>query len=135
MDDSSAFQSWFNLSSTSNYSKQQSLSSRSSSSSLSEANNITTNNECLSRHGSPPPFTTPGTSPFSGGITAATGLFSTGSILKKESFSGSSVGSNSPNRSSPTFDFSPQSSSSPSVSSLSSSPLGAATQFLKSVVK
>ncbi|CAH8860287.1 unnamed protein product [Trichobilharzia szidati] len=135
MDDSSAFQSWFNLSSSNNYSKQQSLSSRSSSSSLSEANN-NNNSECLSRHGSPPPLTTtPATAPFGGGITAATGLFSTGGILKKESFSSSSVGSNSPNRSSPTFDFSPQSSSSPSVSSLSSSPLGAATQFLKSVVK
>ncbi|CAH8571888.1 unnamed protein product [Heterobilharzia americana] len=121
MDDSSAFQSWFSLGSTlvNTHPKRESLTSHSSSSSLSESNN-----ESMLQQDLPSPSLTP-TSPLAG-ITA--GLFTTTKTvaLKKES-----SGGNVSNRSSPTSDFSPQS----SISSLSSSPLGAATQFLKSVVK
>lgn len=134
MDDSSAFQSWFNLGSSlgNTRRKQESLSSNSSSSSLSSEPSP----ENISQHYDSFPliatslvgvtsgrFTISSSSP---PLTATT----IPTALKRESLVGSS-GDNSPNRSSPSSDFSPQS----SICSLSSSPLGAATQFLKSVVK
>ncbi|CAH8619625.1 unnamed protein product [Schistosoma rodhaini] len=134
MDDSSAFQSWFNLGSSlgNTRRKQESLSSNSSSSSLSSESSP----ENVSQHYDSFPLITTSLAGITSGrftissssppLTATT----TPTALKRESLVGSS-GGNSPNRSSSTSDFSPQS----SVCSLSSSPLGAATQFLKSVVK
>ncbi|CAH8594841.1 unnamed protein product [Schistosoma margrebowiei] len=134
MDDSSAFQSWFNLGSSlgNTRRKQESLSSNSSSSSLSSE----LSPENISQHyDSFPSITTSLVGVTSGRFTVSSSsppLTATKipTALKRESLVGSS-GDNSPNRSSSSSDFSPQS----SICSLSSSPLGAATQFLKSVVK
>ncbi|KAK4468272.1 hypothetical protein MN116_008425 [Schistosoma mekongi] len=130
MDDSSAFQSWFNLSSSlgTTRRKRESLSSNSSSSSLS----CDRNPENMSQHSSSPLTT------ISPVVDVTSSHFTISSLpktsvttgLKSETIIRSS-GFSSPNRSSPTSDFSPQSSG----CSLSSSPLGAATEFLKSVVK
>ncbi|VDP32131.1 unnamed protein product [Schistosoma margrebowiei] len=133
MDDSSAFQSWFNLGSSlgNTRRKQESLSSNSSSSSLSSE----LSPENISQHyDSFPSITTSLVGVTSGRFTVSSSsppLTATKipTALKRESLVGSS-GDNSPNRSSSSSDFSPQS----SICSLSSSPLGAATQFLKSVV-
>ncbi|KAH8858257.1 cement protein 3B variant 3 [Schistosoma japonicum] len=130
MDDSSAFQSWFNLSSSLGNArrKRESLSSNSSSSSLS----CERNPENISQHSlSPLTTTSPVVDVTSSHFTITslpTTTVTTG--LKRETTIISS-GVSSSNRSSPTSDFSPQS----SICSLSSSPLGAATEFLKSVVK
>lgn len=134
MDDSSAFQSWFNLGSSlgNTRRKQESLSSNSSSSSLSSEPSP----ENISQHyDSFPLITTSLVGVTSGRFTVSSSSppltpTTIPTALKRESLIGSS-GDNSPNRSSSSSDFSPQS----SICSLSSSPLGAATQFLKSVVK
>ncbi|VDP50131.1 unnamed protein product, partial [Schistosoma mattheei] len=134
MDDSSAFQSWFNLGSSlgNTRRKQESLSSNSSSSSLSSEPSP----ENISQHyDSFPLITTSLVGVTSGRFTVSSSSppltpTTIPTALKRESLVGSS-GDNSPNRSSSSSDFSPQS----SICSLSSSPLGAATQFLKSVVK
>ncbi|CAH8532449.1 unnamed protein product [Schistosoma turkestanicum] len=164
MDDSSAFQSWFNLSSSlgkkkkNTRHKEESFSSNSSTSSSSSlpyepavetlsprhhdsfplittssivgitSGRFTISSSSSSSSSSPLTLTTSATRTRTTTTTPMT--------LKMQSSSSSSsvelTGDNSPNRSSSTSDFSSQSSS---VCSLSSSSLGAATQFLKSVVK